>query len=309
MKYSEVALFLLAAQETKLIKSNAKFWNEYSSLDFVYKNMKMNKEICEVMDSLRVKLCEDHSFDGFICAFDPEFPIVNNNVKKKSEKPYLIFYKGDISLLKNLNNNVAVIGCTDPTPEIVEREKVFVKKLIEKDMVIVSGLAKGCDSVAHKLAVEKNKQTIAILPCDFKKIFPKENRNLAIDIVNTGGLLISEYYSEPESRFEAINRFIQRDRLQAIFAKTIILAASYRKNEGDSGSRHAMEYAKNYQIKRYVLLNDNDINDKQFGLNVDINKSDPDVSILTAKSIDEIKKYNFIFEEKKDLTQMELFKI
>lgn len=198
-------------------------------------------------------------------------------------------------MLKSLNNNVAVIGCTDPTPEVIMREKSFVQKLIDKDMVIVSGLAKGCDSVAHMVAVENLKQTIAILPCDFQMIYPKENRELALEIVNTGGLLISEYYSQPKSRFEAVNRFIQRDRLQAMFTKAIILTASYRKDEGDSGSRHAMEFAKNYQIKRYVLLSENDYIDKQFGLNIDIKKNDKNVNILTVKSIDEIKNNNLEF--------------
>jgi DNA processing protein len=52
-----------------------------------------------------------------------------------------------------------------------------------------------------------------------------------------------------------------------MFSKAIILIASYRKNEGDSGSRHAMEAAKNYKIERYVVFNKEiDYDNKQFGL-------------------------------------------
>ena len=49
-------------------------------------------------------------------------------------------------------------------------------------------------------------------------------------------------------------RFIERDRLQALFSSSIILTASYAMNEGDSGSRHAMNKAKNYSKNRYVMF-------------------------------------------------------
>ena len=159
-------------------------------------------------------------------------------------------------------------------------------------MIIVSGLAAGCDSIAHKSCLEMNGKTIAILPSPISKIYPAENKKLAEDIVKKGGLLISEYYKEPKSRFEAVNRFIERDRLQAMFSKAIILIASYRKGEGDSGSRHAMEAAKKYEIDRYVTYNSKtDENNKKFSLNKDLllNKGTCDVKILQASSIINIK--------------------
>lgn len=308
MKYSEHALFLLAAKETKLIKSNAKFWKDYSNLEFVKKNIANNQEIKIVMAKLRNKLATDNSFDGFICPFDPEFPALNCKVTKNSEKPFLLFYRGELSLLKKINNNVSVIGCTDPSPEIVQREQKFVNKLINEDLVIVSGLAKGCDSIAHIVAVENQKPTIAILPSTFEKIYPKENRELALNIIRTGGLVISEYYNEPETRFEAINRFIERDRLQAMFSKAIILTSSYRKNEGDSGSRHAMEYAKLYGLKRYVMIAEADIFNSQFGLNYDILQADVTASKLTHKSIKEIKNFSILEDETKNVAQTSLLK-
>lgn len=289
MKYSLEALFLLAAKQTKLIKSNAKFWKEYSNHDVVKVNLEKNDEIRKAMDNLKSELELDSSIDGFVCPFDDQFPIINNNVKKNREKPYLLFYKGNIDLLSDLNNNVAIIGCTDPKEEVVRREQRVLSKLLANNLVVISGLAKGCDSISHKVCVDNSKPTIAVLPSTIAKIYPAENRELSKGIVNTGGLLVSEYYFEADTKYEAVGRFIDRDRLQAMFAKSIILIASYRKGEGDSGSRHAMGYAKSYNINSYALYSNKDIANIQFGLNKDLIESqDYDVKTLTTKSIDEI---------------------
>lgn len=82
MKYSEEALFLLAARKTNLIKTNAKFWKEYSNHEIVKINMEKNNEIKMIMDKLRVELELDDSIDGFICQFDDQFPQINKTVKK-----------------------------------------------------------------------------------------------------------------------------------------------------------------------------------------------------------------------------------
>jgi DNA processing protein len=107
--------------------------------------------------------------------------------------------------------------------------------------------------------------------------------------VEKDGLLLSKYYKEPTDRNESIKRLIERDRLQAMFAKAIILVASYRKGEGDSGSRHAMEAAKKCGIERYIMYNSNTDKDKrQFGLNSDFVYSNDNVKLLTSNSIREI---------------------
>ena len=98
-------------------------------------------------------------------------------------------------------------------------------------------------------------KTIAILPSSLNSIFPAAHRDMAQRIVETGGLIITEYYDEPHSRHEAINRFVERDRLQALFAKAVILIASYEGRDGDSGSRHAMAKANKYGHMACVMYN------------------------------------------------------
>ncbi|WP_366508752.1 DNA-processing protein DprA [uncultured Veillonella sp.] len=192
--------------------------------------------------------------DGAVCCFDTEFPVVNVNAPN-GDRPYLLFYKGDLSLLNDLNRNVAVIGYTTPTDEQIARESKIVEQLVNHNQHIVSGLAKGCDGIAHTICMDCGGKTIAILPSPLNSIFPAAHRDMAQRIVETGGLIITEYYDEPHSRHEAINRFVERDRLQALFAKAVILIASYEGRDGDSGSRHAMAKANKYGHMACVMYN------------------------------------------------------
>jgi len=288
MKYSDIALKVFAAKECGYIKTNAQFWTQFSEREKIEEIVLSDDRIAKIINTFTQQFTDND--EGFICAFDDEFPVINQKVKN-SDKPYLLFYKGDISLLQNLNKNVAVIGLIDPTSEIEKREIEVVKRLVNSDLVIVSGLAKGCDAIAHKFCVDTNNKTIAILPTQINKISPAVNRNLAKDIVSKGGLLLTEYYKESTNRQEAIGRYIERDRLQAMFSKAVVLIASYRKGEGDSGSRHAMEAANRYGIERYAMFNEaTDIDDKRFGLNKDLveSKYSP-VNKLQQNSIEFIK--------------------
>ena len=114
------------------------------------------------------------------------------------------------------------------------REKKFVSDLVKEGITIISGLALGCDSIAHKEALNGGK-TVAILPNTLNKIMPSQNENLANQIVENGGLLITEYYEEFNSSRELIGRYQERDRLQALFCDTIILTASYSKTQQTYG--------------------------------------------------------------------------
>lgn len=266
MKYTDAALRVFALKELFNLTTPA-FWKNYSSIKT------LNREILEGFAELekqyehRLSELEKQGVDGFICCFDNEFPDIPQ-IGRKNERPYLLFYKGDISLIQNLDRNVAVIGLVDPTEEIVSRERNVVKQLVKENCVIVSGLARGCDTVAHKTCLDLGGKTIAILPTPIGKIFPAENKLLAEEIVKTGGLLLTEYNEDAKGKNEGLARFIDRDRLQAILSKSVIMISSYRKDAGDSGSRHAMEAAERNMIERFVLYNETtDRDDPRFGLN------------------------------------------
>lgn len=273
---SDLALKIYAMAKTGIIKSNAMFWREFSEEKLINYDI----DISSYKSELNIKNIE------LLCAFDKEFPKFNFKLRA-SEKPFLFLYKGNINLLSQINNNVAVIGVLSPTKDIEYRQQKIVKELVSNNINIVSGLAKGCDTIAHKICLGRGGKTIAILPTTFDNVYPKENLKLMSQILLFDGLVISEYINEPNNQFERIKRFIERDRLQAMLSKAVVLIASYKQGQGDSGSRHAMQKAKEYKKQRLVMFNKNtDFNKDIFGLNQDL--VNEKVNILTENSIKEI---------------------
>ncbi len=274
---SDIALKIYSLVKNGTIKSNSMFWKKFCSANkFDDYDVDIKTAKTELIDK---------NFN-VVCCFDKEFPQIYVNLKI-SEKPFLFAYKGDIKLLNQTEKNVAVIGVLTPTKDIEVREQKVVEKLLENNLTIVSGLAKGCDTVAHKTCIENNGKTIAILPTTFNNIYPKENKSLVDEIVKNNGLVITEYINEPQNKFERITRFIQRDRLQAMFSKAVVLIASYTQGNGDSGSRHAMHKAKEYGKVRYLMFNEKtDKNQDIFALNEQEIKEG--AIILTHKALKEI---------------------
>lgn len=258
--YSNAALMAFFVKE-RLHTTNAQCWKRFPTLgELTHETLQYESDLAALTDECHMGSAAAGA-DGMICAFDPDFPAINP-FSPEGDRPFLLFYRGNISLLQDLNKNIAVIGSTDPDDSTVVRERSIIRCLVEKGLTIVSGLAKGCDTEAHQACIEAGGKTIAILPTQLEKIYPAKNRPLAEEIVKNGGLLLTEYSGEAASRYDAVKRFTDRDRLQALFSKAVIMIASHRKGEGDSGSRHAMESAKKYRIGRYVMFNqgqDNEI--------------------------------------------------
>lgn len=227
--------------------------------------------------------------DGVIAIGDINYPPYRGKVKN-SEQPIVLFYRGDLSLLKTTNKNIAVIGLLNPDnkTEIIERE--VVAELVKNGATIVSGLALGCDTIAHSQTLRSNGKTVAILPSPLNNISPAININLASEIVKNNGLLITEYYKKAKSKMELSSRYQERDRLQALFSDSIILSASYAKNDkgNDSGSRLAMEYALNYSIPRAVIYDPvTEMNNPKYDLNRQLIREQKQITIINRNNLSE----------------------
>lgn len=309
MKYTDNAINILA---TKTFKGIGRAW--------IVKNLKGNENVEQIISLLNTKSKQDNlitfedfefsrnqilnklsafheSCDGLVAIGDKDFPKYRG-VVKESEQPIFLFYKGDISLLGIDNNNITVIGLLNPDDAIETREQKIVSEIVKSDVTIVSGLAFGCDSIAHKQALNGGK-TVAILPSPLNNILPARNKGLAYEIVEQGGLLISEYYEDFKNSMELSSRYKERDRLQALFCDTIILAASYAQDSAtrwkifdqklDSGARLAMGYAKDYNIPRAVMYDQNtDRDNPMFDLNRQLIAEQRDITILTKKNLEHI---------------------
>ena len=225
--------------------------------------------------------------DGVVAIGDNSFPPYRGKVKN-SEQPIVLFYRGDLSLLKATNKNIAVIGLLNPDNDTETIEQEVVAELVKNGATIVSGLALGCDSIAHRRTLRSNGKTVAILPSPLNNILPAINIELANEIVRNNGLLITEYYENSKSKMELGGRYQERDRLQALFSDSIILSASYAKNDqgNDSGSRLAMGYALNYSIPRAVIYDPvTDINNPKYDLNRQLMREQKEISIINRNNL------------------------
>lgn len=129
-------------------------------------------------------------------------------LRESKNPPLVIYTQGDQSLLNN--NMLAIVGTRFPTPYAKKIAYEFSCELSQY-LTIVSGLAVGIDTEAHKGALNGEKKTIAVLGSGFDHPYPPQNKNLLKDIITQGGLVLSEYPPQvkPDSwRFPQRNRII-----------------------------------------------------------------------------------------------------
>lgn len=129
-------------------------------------------------------------------------------LKKIYDPPISLYVKGDIEKLNN--KNIGIVGCRECTTYGKKSAEYFAYNLSKQNINIVSGLAKGIDSYAH-LGSLNTGNTIAVLGNGLDMIYPKENLELANEIVKRGGTIISEYPcgTKPDKmKFPARNRII-----------------------------------------------------------------------------------------------------
>ncbi len=152
---------------------------------------------------------------------DNEFP---NSLKNITNPPSQLWVEGNINILgKNAISIVGSRSCTKYGERWCEK---FVKGLLEYDLVIVSGMAIGIDSIAHNTALKYGGKTIAVLPTGFENIYPKENIKLYEKIKQNGGAIVSEY---PPYEKQNKNRFLERNRIvSGLGIATLVIEASYR---------------------------------------------------------------------------------
>lgn len=310
MKYTENSLNILTAKSykgignawiVKNLKGNESVETIVSLLNKTIKGEQTNEDEFENLKrGFEKKLLEkfdNEICDGIVALGDKNFPQHRGSVKE-SEKPVFLYYKGNIDLLNIDNTNITVIGLLNPEGDIEERERKIVAEFVKKGATIVSGLAFGCDTISHKQALDSNGKTIAVLPSPLNSIMPVRNKGLAYQIVEEGGLLVTEYGTDFKSSMELSSRYKERDRLQALFCDTIVLAASYAQNSAerwkmfgqklDSGARLAMGYAKKYGVPRAVMYDIQiDENNPMFDLNRDLMAEQSDITIITQENIKE----------------------
>lgn len=161
-----------------------------------------------------------------------EFP---NVLKTIPQPPKELYVLGDLGSVLEMPR-VAIVGSRKVTPYGRHITQKFARELAGMGVVIVSGLAFGIDSIAHEACIDAGGKTIAVLPTSLDNIYPSSHRNLAKRILETGGVLISEYESAMPG-FK--HNFIERNRLVSGISDGVLIPEAALK----SGTLHTANFA------------------------------------------------------------------
>jgi len=149
------------------------------------------------------------------------FPTLLANIP---DPPVGIFCVGELPA--DATHKAAIIGSRRCSEYGLTTARLLAKPLAERGVVIVSGMARGVDSMAHRGAIEGNGKTIAVLGCGADVCYPAENIHLRASIIENG-CVISEY---PPSQRPVASFFPARNRIISGLCRVIIVAEASRKS-------------------------------------------------------------------------------
>lgn len=157
--------------------------------------------------------------------------------------PIALYCKGDLSLLHSVA--IAVVGTRKITKYGAFATEKICKGLVQNDVVIVSGMATGVDTVAHTTALNNKGKTIAVLGSGFDNIYPKSNFELFKRICENG-LVITEYTPQTPP---AMYNFPVRNRIIAMISNGVLITEAGRK----SGALYTINYGLEYGKEIFVV--------------------------------------------------------
>lgn len=190
-----------------------------------------SKEILELEDCYK-------KFEQSTCKattiLDKDYPQI---LKHIFMPPFVLFYYGDITLTHNPSKCLSIIGSRNPS-SYGEKMTISLTSELSKEFVIVSGMAKGIDGLAHKTAIKNGNKTIAIIGSGIEHCYPSENKDLYNEL-KAHHLVLSEYFGQiPPDQ----NHFPLRNRIIAGLSKATLIVEAKRQ----SGTSITATYALNF---------------------------------------------------------------
>lgn len=142
---------------------------------------------------------------GVMTLADADYP---ERLREIFDPPPVLWVRGDRELLSR--PAIAVVGTRAPSPYGTGMAEMLSRDLAARRMVILSGMARGVDTAAHKGALKAGGRTVAIWGTGLDVVYPKENKGLAEEIILAGGAIVSE---QPMGTFPAPQNFPLRNRI------------------------------------------------------------------------------------------------
>jgi DNA processing protein len=168
----------------------------------------------------------------FFTLRDKNYP---KNLKEIDDAPFVLYYKGTIK--KEDGQALGVVGTRRPTVYGREVTQNLVTDLVGCGLTIVSGLARGVDSIAHKTVIECGGRTIAVFACGLDVIYPPENKRLSEMIIKNGAL-VSEF---PPGLKPSLGSFPYRNRIISGLSLGVLVTEGAERSGSLITARRAVE--------------------------------------------------------------------
>jgi len=164
-------------------------------------------------------------------------------LKRVVQPPFMIFYKGDYSLLEDHVCKLGIIGTRNNTPAGEEGVKSIINPLLEKDkgICLVSGMARGIDAIGQRCAMLNKTKTISVLGSGIDICYPKENKDLYEYSSSDMGLVISEY---PDGVPPKCEHFPLRNRMIAAICDSLLVGEAKEASGTSITVHYALEMGK-----------------------------------------------------------------
>jgi DNA processing protein len=167
---------------------------------------------------------------------EPAYP---TRLREIYDPPPLLYVRGNIELLNR--SSIAVVGSRRPTPYGNQIAEKLSKDLVDRGVVIVSGLARGIDASAHRGALASaNGLTIGVVGSGIDVVYPKENKKLFVEIEKRG-VIVSEF---PLGTFPAPQNFPIRNRVIAGMTLGVVVVEGAQYSGSLITARLAMEFGR-----------------------------------------------------------------
>lgn len=160
------------------------------------------------------------------------------------DSPVIIYCKGYTDL--NVEKIVGVVGTRNVTDYGKNLTEKLIQDLVDDDVLVVSGLAYGVDTCAHKAALKNNLTTAAVLAHGFQTIYPSANASLSRKMIESGGCLLTEHISGTEPDKE---NFPKRNRIVSGMIDCLVVVESAAKG----GALITAEIANNYDREVFAF--------------------------------------------------------
>lgn len=176
---------------------------------------------------------------------DPTFPA---NLREIPNLPPFLFCLGRLDPADTYS--VAVIGTRNASDEGLKRAAKMATLLVERGVTVVSGLAMGIDTAAHTATLERGGRTVAVMGTGIRQVYPAENKALAERIVDSGGLLVSQFWPD---QFPARYTFPRRNVVMSGISQGSVVIEANATSGAKMQARLALEHHRKVFLLRSLV--------------------------------------------------------